>query len=278
MPAMLTLNRFHTFRIATFRVAVLTLPVMFVASAGCDIAMADLKEKETSEWRKTYELQPGGRVEIGNVNGKIEVVPGEGNTVEIVAMKISHAVSKEAAKSALSRIEITEEITAAAVRVETKVQRSSGGVFGGGGLQVDYTVHVPMNAEIKASTVNGGVEITGLGGKIDAETTNGGIKVRDVTGSVDARTTNGGVDVDLAKLSDSGVKLECTNGGIKLRLPSDSKASISARITNGGIETNGLTLDTASEKSKRRLDAQLNGGGARIDIEGTNGGIRISSR
>lgn len=273
MPAMLTLNRFRA-----LRVAVLTLPVMFVASAGCDIAMADHKEKETSEWRKTYELQPGGRVEIGNVNGKIEVVAGEGNTVEIVAMKISHGVSREVAKEALSRIEITEDVTAAAVRIETKMQRSTGGLFGGGGLQVDYTVRVPMTAEIKASTVNGGVEITGLGGKINAETTNGGIKVRDVTGSVDASTTNGGVDVDLAKLSDSGVKLECTNGGIKLRLPSDSKASISARITNGGIETNGLTLDPASAQSKRRLDARLNGGGARIDIEGTNGGIRISSR
>ncbi|HXG56662.1 MAG TPA: DUF4097 family beta strand repeat-containing protein [Vicinamibacterales bacterium] len=271
---MLTLNRFRT-----LRVAALALPVMFVASAGCDIAMADHKEKETSEWRKTYELQPGGRVEIGNVNGKIEVVPGQGNTVEIVALKTGHGVSKEAATAALSRVEILEEVSAAVVRVDTKIQRSSGGLFGGGGLQVDYTVRVPMGAEVKATTVNGGVEIVGIGGRINAGATNGGIKVRDVTGPVEASTTNGGVDVDLAKLSEGGVKLECTNGGIKLRLPPDSKASISARITNGGIETTGLTLDSSSsEPSKRRLDARLNGGGARVDIEGTNGGIRISSR
>jgi hypothetical protein len=74
------------------------------------------------------------------------------------------------------------------------------------------------------------------------------------------------------------VKLECTNGGIRLRLPADAKASISARITNGGIETSGLTLDATGAQSRRRLDGRLNGGGPRIDLEGTNGGIRISSR
>ena len=79
-------------------------------------------------------------------------------------------------------------------------------------------------------------------------------------------------------MPEDGVKLECTNGGIKLRLPSDAKATISARITNGGIETSGLTLDATGEQSRRRLDGRLNGGGPRIDLEGTNGGIRISSR
>jgi hypothetical protein len=35
-----------------------------------------------------------------------------------------------------------------------------------------------------------------------------------------------------------------------------------------------LTLD-ASEQSRRRLDAKLNGGGPRIELETTNGGIKI---
>jgi DUF4097 and DUF4098 domain-containing protein YvlB len=99
-----------------------------------------------------------------------------------------------------------------------------------------------------------------------------------VSGTVEASTTNGGVEVDLAKVSEGGVKLECTNGGIRLRLPSDAKASISARITNGGIDTEGLSLQTRGESSRRRLDGDLNGGGPRLTLEGTNGGIRISAR
>jgi hypothetical protein len=260
------------------RATALVLPVLLLATAGCDIAMADHKQKETAEWRKTYQLQPGGRVEISNINGRIDVKPGEGNAVEIVARKIAHGPSSEVAKEALGRIEITEETSPSIVKIGTKLQRSSGGLFGGSSLQVEYSIRVPRNAELRVSTINGGVEIEGVGGKISAEATNGGIKARDIAGQIEASTTNGGVEVDLSQVPEAGVRLECTNGGIRLRLPADAKASISARITNGGIETSGLTLDATGEQSRRRLDGQLNGGGPRIELEGTNGGIRISSR
>ena len=258
------------------RAAALVLPILLVASSGCDLAMVDYKQKETAEWRKTYELQPGGRVEISNVNGKIDVQPGSGNTVEVVALKSARAASTEAARQALDRIEIQENVSPGDVRIQTRMQRS-GALFSGGNLQVEYTVRVPAGADVKFSTVNGGIEITGLTGRINAETTNGGIKARDISGPIEASTTNGGVEVDIARLAEPGVKLGCTNGGIRLRLPGDAKATISARITNGGIDTSGLQLET-SESSRRRLDGRLNGGGTRIDIEGTNGGIRVSGR
>lgn len=258
------------------RAAAIALPVLLVMSTGCDLAMADLRQKETAEWRKTYELQPGGHVEIGNINGKIDVQPAAGNTVEVVAIKSARAASSEAAREALGRIEIQESVSPADVRIQTRMQRG-GALFNSGNLQVEYTVRVPAGANVKLVTVNGGIEITGLKGPVTAETTNGGIKARDISGPIDASTTNGGVDVDLVQLSEPGVKLGCTNGGIRLRLPTDAKATISARITNGGIDASGLQLET-TESSRRRLDGRLNGGGIRIDIEGTNGGIRISGR
>ena len=145
-------------------------------------------------------------------------------------------------------------------------------------VSVEFRVKLPAGVKLDAHTVNGGIELSGLKGRINAETTNGGIKARDVSGSIEASTTNGGVDVELAELAESGVKLGCTNGGIELRLPSDSKATISARVTNGGIDTAGLPIETTGESNRRRLDGRLNGGGARVNIEGTNGGIRIRGR
>lgn len=260
------------------RSAALVLPVLCVASAACDIAMADLREKETAEWRKTYELQPGGRLQIGNVNGKIDVRPGTGNTVEVVAEKIAQGATREAAREALARIEITEEVSPSLVKLDTKLNKGSAGIFSGGNLQVQYAVRVPSHIEVHVATVNGGVDISGVTGKVFAEATNGGIRGREIAGAVEATTTNGGVDMELTKVPDSGIKLETTNGGIKLRLPSDAKASISARIVNGGIDTEGLTIESTGENSRRRLDGQLNGGGPRIQLEGTNGGILIRPR
>jgi hypothetical protein len=69
------------------RPVIALLPVLLLAVSGCDIVTADLKARETAEWKKSYQLAPGGRVEVRNVNGRIDVQPGEGNTVEIVALK-----------------------------------------------------------------------------------------------------------------------------------------------------------------------------------------------
>ncbi len=48
------------------------LPLLLALSA-CDIVGSQFSAQESAEWRKTYELQPGGRLEVKNVNGQIEV-------------------------------------------------------------------------------------------------------------------------------------------------------------------------------------------------------------
>ena len=153
-----------------------------------------------------------------------------------------------------------------------------GGFFGGGNRSVHYTVKVPASADARFSTVNGGVQVSGLKGRVTAEATNGGIKAVDISGPIDASTTNGGVEVELTSVADSGVKLGCVNGGIELKIPSTAKANISAHVSNGGINASGLQMETIGESSKRRLEARLNGGGPQIELSGTNGGIRISAR
>jgi DUF4097 and DUF4098 domain-containing protein YvlB len=259
------------------RAAAFVLPVVSLAvlSAGCDIVTADLNQTATADWRKTYPLEQGGRVEISNVNGKIQVEPSMNGQVEVVAHKKGKGTSDEAAKDALARIEINEDVSGSAVRITTKTP-SANGLFGGS-TEVSYDVRVPAGADVRFTTVNGGVELSRLSGRIKAGTTNGGITAREVAGSVDASTTNGGVDVDLTKLDPDGVSLDTTNGGITLRLPADTRATISARVSNGGIDTNELQLETTAS-TRRRLEARLNGGGPNVRIETTNGGIRIRPR
>ena len=260
------------------RAAVLVLPVALALSAGCDIAMADFAEKQTAEWRKTYQLSPGGRLEIGNVNGKIDVRAGDGDVVEIVAMKSARAGNVEAAKQALARIEIRENASSDGIKISTHFDRSASSLFNGSNWQVAYTVRVPASAHVKLSTVNGGVEVSGISGRIDAEATNGGIVARAVGGPIEASTTNGGIEVELVKVDPAGAKLECTNGGITLGLPADSNATLSARVTNGGIDTGGLSILARGESSRRKLDGDLNGGGPRISLGCTNGGIELVKR
>jgi Putative adhesin len=266
----------HAMRRRSSRAAALALlPALAVAASGCDVLTADLKHSETAKWEKTYQLAEGGRVEIRNVNGKITVEPSTGNTVEVVAVKTARGATGEAARAELGRIEIAEQASSDAVRIETKVAR--GERWFGGGTQVAYTVRVPAGAETRFVTVNGGVNATGLNGKTTLETTNGGVVARNIGGAIEASTTNGGVDLEVTRVAEGGVKMSCTNGGLSLALPSDAKASIRASVTNGGIDTGGLDLST-TESSRRRLVGTLNGGGPQISIQGTNGGVTLRRR
>lgn len=263
-------------KVRTRALAAVVIPVLAVALTGCDIVTADFKAQETTEWRRSYELTPGGRVEIVNVNGKIDVKPSTGQRVEIVAVKLAKAATADAARQVLEKIEIAESATPDAVRVETKVPRQSG-LFNMGGTEVRYTVSVPAGTESHVRTTNGGLELSGLSGRLTASTTNGGIHASAISGPIEASTTNGGIEVEVTEVLEPGIRLECTNGGIRLRLPSNARATINASITNGGIQADDLNLEK-SESSRRRLEARLNGGGPPIRISGTNGGIRISGR
>lgn len=258
--------------------SLLVLPLLAGCLAGCDIVTADLRSEETAQWHKTYELEASGRLEIHNVNGKIVVEPSTGNTVDVSAVKKARGASPEAAKAALERASIVEDVSSGRIRIDTKMANLSGKVFNGGHASVEYHVKVPAGAEVKFTTVNGGIDVTGLQGRTTLETTNGGVTARNVGGQFQASTTNGGLDIDMSAVPEGGVKLDFVNGGLKMRMPREAKATISASIANGGIDKGDLPIETSGESTKRRLEGRMNGGGARIQIGGTNGGITLAGR
>jgi len=82
----------------------------------------------------------------------------------------------------------------------------------------------------------------------------------------------------VARFGTDPVSARTTNGGVVLMLPESAKADVSASCTNGGIVVSpDLTL-SVTEQSRRKLEGRLNGGGASIELQTTNGGVRIKPR
>lgn len=248
--------------------------MMAVLASGCDVAMSGGAHEEASEtWSRSYPLSEGGRVEIGNTNGFIEVTAGSGRTVEVKAVRVARAASPEAAKEMLTEVGIREEVTADLVKLTS--ERPPGG-WSRGGVEVRYTVTIPASARVDLKTTNGHINVKDVTAGAELGTTNGEIDGRGLSGAVKASTTNGSVDLEWNTLT-GDVAVATTNGAVDLKVPADAKATISTRWTNGGIDINGLTIEE-TEKSRRRFDGRLNGGGARIDVETTNGGISLGRR
>jgi hypothetical protein len=269
-------------RASALRIArIAAVIVASVSVAACDIAVDGhggfdfgmAAGKAQDEWTRTYKVPAGGRLELINVNGRITAEPTNGSEIEVRAERTAKATSDDAARDLLGRIEMREEVGADKVRVEVRPPRISGP----SGHEFKWTVKVPRGVSVDLRTVNGGVHITGLDAEVRARSTNGGVKGMGLTtSSVDAAVTNGGVEIHLARAVESGTfQLEAVNGGVSIDIPESSKADISGRCVNGGISTSGLSLETVGEQSRRRLDAKLNGGGARISLETVNGGVRV---
>jgi hypothetical protein len=64
---------------------------------------------------------------------------------------------------------------------------------------------------------------------------------------------------------------------VDLSVPAAAKADLSAECRNGAVTVEGLTIEPSGEQSRRSVNGRLNGGGPPIDIETTNGAIRIRS-
>jgi putative adhesin len=245
-----------------------------VAVAACDMSLGNLQGRAADEWTRTYPLSAGGEVRIANTNGRIDVEAVDGSSVEVRAERIARAATDEGARELLPRIKINEEITPDRVSLET--ERMSG-VMIGAGYEVRYHVRAPKTAAIDVANTNGAVVVKGAAGRVLARTTNGSVTMRDLTGPVEARTTNGSLNVDLASVKSERVALRTTNGSLTLHVPDDAKADVVATWTNGGISVSDVKVDV-SERSRRRFEGRINGGGAPIELQTTNGGIRIRGR
>src|SRR5438874_586176 len=119
-------------------------------------------------------------------------------------------------------------------------------------------------------------------GHLTARATDGWTQTCQLAAGAQLRTARrhglGGVVIDLASVSFGTVKLHTTNAAVTLTLPETAKADLSASVTNGGISVGECQGLDVAEKSRRHFEARLNGGGPSVELQTTNGGIRIRPR
>jgi DUF4097 and DUF4098 domain-containing protein YvlB len=251
--------------------AVAVIAVTYPLTA-CELATASFRAEAKEPWSQTFQVASGARFELENTNGSIDVESATGSEIEVRAERIAKAATEEGARELLKQVEIVVDATSDRVAIRTKYPSG----WNRGGSEVRYWVKVPATVAVKVENTNGKVKLAGLAGAVEASTTNGGVSGEGLSGRVRASTTNGGVDISVTAVHAEGIDLSTTNGGVKLVLPASAKADVSARCTNGGISASGLSIETA-ESSRRRLEGRLNGGGPRVRLETTNGGIRLTS-
>lgn len=229
----------------------------------------------TSDWDKTFPLDPTGKVDILNPAGAVTVDTWPQPSVEVHAERVAHGTTEQIARNFLTHIAVQADATPAAVTLQPEPIQ---GVFIGVHFEVNYRVRMPSSAALHVRTGNGDVTVTGVGGHVSVTDSNGNIVGRLIGNGFDARNTNGRIDVEIAKPTDDTIELRAVNGGIVLTLPTDMNANLSAQAVRGESNVTGLNFEPFGDSSgrrDRRLRGRINAGGTPIELNTVNGDIRV---
>jgi DUF4097 and DUF4098 domain-containing protein YvlB len=241
-------------------------------------------ERVREDFHYSYPLQSGGRLELDNRNGSLEIAGWDRNTIDISGTKFAPSTDR------LQQIKINVSVSGNSASIRTESPNASWhGSYG-----AKYVIRAPRqtilertqttNGSVSVEDLEGGGHVTSTNGRIsmardigdyDARTTNGTVQFEECSGSERARTTNGAVR---GRLKAGIIDVQSTNGSIEFTLmePSNGR-SIRASTTNGGIvlalaefHDNPLSAETTNGGVTLRLPSDTN---ARIDLKTSIAGI-----
>lgn len=231
---------------------------------------------------RTFDVRPGARVTLDNVNGRVAVSSWNQPRVRVIALQ--HVESRDSAlatKTMNALVNINAD--ANGLHIRTNNPKNNDGFFAwlaGMSVQarVNYEITVPRSMNLDLETVNGTMTASNVSGVLRLGTTNGRITIERCAGELDASTTNGSIAAELLTVTPGRpVSLSTTNGRISVSVPRTIAAKVDADTTNGSITSDIPVLTHAA--SKHSLRGTLNGGGnAELRLHTTNGSIAINGR
>jgi len=220
-----------------------------------------------ADFRRIYALDPNGQINIQNLYGDVSITTWDRDEVLIEAVK------KSSDPKRLDDAQIVVDSSGNELSIRTQY-------LGSGGenpATVEYRIVVPRKANLaNVKLINGGLAISGVAGYVRASSVNGSIHADHLEGQAELSTINGQLEAGFNRVArDSAILLRSVNGPIRLWIPPGVDAVLSARNLSGGIQTQfGRGFRSATG---HRLHTTINRGGARIQVDNTNGGIVIRS-
>jgi hypothetical protein len=234
-------------------------------------ATEEQKGEAREEIRKSFELQPGARIEIAGINGKVDVQTSDTKTAEVYVLRTAGS------RDALNRREVTVEQSATGLVVKGR-QVSHGfweHLFGTKANE-DVTIKAPRAIVLAIRGVNGRVTSGDVDGSIAAKGINGTVELGAANDSAEITGINGNVSVGLNKLGNTGARVSGINGNIELRLGTGLNADLTAKGMNGHVRSEISDVTVDKDEYGSHYSAKIGGGGSPIAISGINGNVRLT--
>lgn len=224
------------------------------------------------EIRKSFQLQPGDRVEIQGINGPVTIETSDTKTAEVYVLRTANS------SDSLSCREVTIEQSANGLSVRGKSVRHL--MFWeklwGSSPKEQVTIKAPKQIALLIRGVNGPVTTGDITGSLEAKGINGRVQLGSASDFADLSGINGNITVGLQELGERGARLSGINGNIELRLGAALNADLSAKGMNGNVRSEIAEVTVEKQQFARQFSAHIGNGGAPITMSGINGNVRLT--
>lgn len=162
--------------------------------------------------------------------------------------------------------------------------KTSGGSISVGGSSARLAVHTSggsinvgnASGPVEAKTSGGSITLAQIRGDVLARTSGGGIRIEDALGSVDASTSGGSITARISQQPNGDSKLSTSGGGLTVTLASSVKVDLDARASGGGVHSD-VPVTVQGKQDDDAIRGQVNGGGPRLVLRTSGGGIRVKA-
>jgi hypothetical protein len=241
------------------------------------------------------------RVDIDNIDGPVTITAHSGSDVRLVARRTAKADSAEERQKADQevKLDISQSGGTLRVYVDTPDRCDCGDGRGysrgrdrGYNVRYDFELEVPARTATKVRTINHAqIKLSGTSGDYDLKAINGGIEMTDVGGSGKVDALNGGVKATFKTNPTAESLFKSLNGVVELAFQPNLNANLQLKTFNGGVytdfEVSALPITPASAerkngkfvyRSNRFQGMKVGAGGPEIKVDAFNGDIRILRR
>lgn len=232
-------------------------------------------QQVTEEFHQTYPLAATGRVNLGNINGGVQIKVWDRAAVQVDAIK--KAYRRERLAEAQIEVTSTEENIRIKTEYPERNQTWNDRRYDNPAI-VEYTLTVPRKAILESiELINGPLDIEGVEGNVKASSVNGPVTARGLMGEARLTTVNGPLQATFTQLDETkAISLGSVNGDVTVVLPSNANASVRAGTVHGSISNDWGIQVKHGEYVGHSLDAQIGNGGPRVKLSNVNGAISIT--
>ncbi len=139
----------------------------------------------------------------------------------------------------------------------------------GGDVTVDSAT-----GRIDLHTSGGSINVKHAGGDLRAHTSGGSIAIDEALGSIDAETSGGSIHARFLEQPHGDSRLSTSGGGISVAVAPNLSLDVDAHTSGGSVDSE-VPITVLGHLRESSLEGKINGGGPRLVLRSSGGGIRL---